>query len=520
MSNVPRMSPSVQKRISLYFNGDEDESLYQYRSGGYLVEMYTTRFGTPNLVAGPSRWTLCDDTMDYMYQTGRINDFFTTMLSLRNIRKELNETNLSVCAAKRKEAVKYLNAILVADDLELLENGDQLILHHLDDLSDLVGSGGFANVYLVPGTDMVVKKLKDEFKDNDGIISRFKNEFHLIKEKLQGIDGIIEAYAYDPDEISYTMEYCGSDLRRYIKDSRLDETSRTRLILEILSIMQQVHNRKVLHRDLSPNNIFIKNGHPVIADFGLGKAIDENGRTYVTIDTSMNGTLEYCDPRQFQGLGFADEQSDIYSLGRIINYIMTGNSDNFKHPLSMVSTIATETSLDARYHRIQEMIDKITLLTKNKADKNYTEHCERLLAKGTYDETMDQYLLSFNADDLIDRLNTRAFRIAYKNVMSNISYSTAMIDKFTSLQAIFHSPIGHTFAKFDAVSDFCVDMLRDHKEISPALKAILGDCIYEITVGVNRWNAQSYFDRYYRQLEPEFVQEAINASIERKKENL
>lgn len=304
---VPEMSPSASKALSLYFNGDDEKSVYKYRSGGYLVEMYTTRFGTPDLVAGPSRWTLCDDTITYMSVAGRINEFFTTMLSLRNVSKELQETNQATCAAKRREAIDYINRILLTDDLELIELGSQLKLHHIDDASDLVGSGGFANVYRVPRTNMVVKKLKDKFKDNDGIVSRFKNGFYLISEKLFGIDGIIEGFDYNADDISYTMEYCNSDLKMYIANNRFEESQRIDLILKIFDIMQKVHERNVLHRDLSPKNIFIKERKPFIADFGLGKAIDENGRTYVTIDTSCNGALEYCDPRQFQGLGFADE---------------------------------------------------------------------------------------------------------------------------------------------------------------------------------------------------------------------
>lgn len=226
---------------------------------------------------------VCSDTIDYLYGKGKINDFFTVMLSLRNVSKELKEINQVVAAEKRRNAIADINRILLMDDLELLDFGGQLILHLMDDANDLIGSGGFANVYRVPGTNTVVKKLKDEFKDDPGIVSRFKNEFRLINEKLQGIDGIICGYEYNDDEISYTMEYCASDLRGYISGSFLDETDRMKLVLEILIIMNQVHNRGVLHRDLSPKNIFIKEGHAVIADFGLGKAIDDNGRTYVTI---------------------------------------------------------------------------------------------------------------------------------------------------------------------------------------------------------------------------------------------
>lgn len=509
MGNGLHMTPSTQKAISEYFNGDYKESVYKYRSGGYLVEMYSSRFGIPNLFAGPSRWTLCSDTIDYMYESGRINEFFTTMLSVRNIGKELQETDTAVCASKRREAIAFLNKILLEDDLELIEISNRLMLHEIDDETDLIGSGGFAKVYRIPGTNQVVKKLKDEFKNDDGIISRFKNEYYLITDKLEGIQGIIKGYSYDEEDISYTMEYCNSDLKDYITKSNLNEAERINLILEILGIMQQVHDRKVLHRDLSPKNIFIKDSQPIIADFGLGKAIDENGRTYVTIDTSMNGTLEYCDPRQFQGLGFADEQSDIYSLGRIINFVMTKNSDNFKHSLSIVSTIATQTSLDARFHNISEMVDKITRLTKSRKDTEYVNRCEQLIESGYYDRSMDDYLLSFDDDDLINQLNKEKFRKAYKNIITNISYNAVMIDKFTSLHNIFWNPIGHTFASFDAVAIFCIDILREQRGIMPTLKTILGECIYDVAAGVTRWSVQKYFAKNYKQLEQEYIQETI-----------
>ena len=511
MRNDVRMTPSTQKEICLYFNGDIEGSIYTRRTGGMLVDMYSDRFGTPDLIVGPSRWTLCDDTINYLYANGRINEFFTVMLSLRNISKELKESNQVIVAAKRKEAIAAVNNILTTDDLELLEIENSLFLHLIDDETDLIGSGGFANVYRIPGSNTVVKKLKDQFKGNDGIVSRFKQEYYFISEKLLGINGIIKAYSFDDEEISYTMEYCSADLQKYIENTYLDEEKQVDLILEILEIMRQVHERKVWHRDLSPKNIFIKDGHPVIADFGLGKAIDENGRTYVTIDTSCNGTLEYCDPRQFQGLRFADAQSDIYSLGRIINYVMTRDSDNFKHRISIVSTIATQTSLDARFHTVQEMIDKVTRLAKTRQDADYELRCEQLLASGYYDKSMDDYLLSFEEDDLLVQLNKSAFCKAYINVISKIEYNALAIERFSALHDIFSNPIGHTFSLFDAASNFCVAILSGHKEITPALKAVLGQCIYDVTVGMTRWGAQKKFSSAYRSIEIDYIQDTIDA---------
>ena len=506
----PSITESTKKNLSLYFNGDSEGSVYNYRTFTQLADLYHSRFGATDFPPGASRWILCSNTMEDMARSGRIHEFFTVMLSVRNISKELEEPDLAISAEKRQSAIKDINRILLADDLELLEVSGSLILHGMDDDSNLIGSGGFAKVYKVPGKNLVVKKLKDEFKANAGIISRFKNEFRLITENLKGIPGIIRAYSYNSDEISYTMEYCASDLKAYLRHTGLSEEARILLILEILEIMQCVHERNVLHRDLSPKNIFIKSGHAVIADFGLGKAIDEHGRTYCTLDTSCNGTLEYCDPRQFQGLTFADRQADIYSLGRIINFIMTADPDNFDHALSTISTIATQTSLSARYHQVSEMIHAINRKKIHRDREEYALRCKQKILARQYSEDMADYLLSFDEDELLKQLNNSDFRAVYLHILSNPSYEAVVLEKFSALLEIFENPIGHTFSLFDAASNFCVHVLDKGKRISPGLKIILGKCIYAITVEVSRFGARRYFRSNYPLLEAEYVQDTID----------
>lgn len=88
--------------------------------------------------------------------------------------------------------------------------------------------------------------------------------------------------------------------------------------------MSLVHQRDVLHRDLSPTNVFFVNGIIKIADFGLGKNLNTL-TSHQTMDTSSFGQLFYCAPEQLTLLKDADKRSDVYSLGRIINFVMTKN---------------------------------------------------------------------------------------------------------------------------------------------------------------------------------------------------
>lgn len=492
------------------FDGDVHYT-YNYRSGSRLADMYNTRFSVGLSAGGWSRWMICDRTMQIMDENGKFDDFFDIMLSLRNIRKEHSDKTEQECIEIRNDAIKYINSLLYIDDCELVEVSGKLMVNKIDDESNLIGVGGFAKVYKIPGTNNVIKKLKEEFKGNPSIVSRFKNEYVLITKDLSGVDGIIEAYDYDEGNVSYTMEYCDMDLKKYINSghSSLSEQDKVALILDILGIMDEVHKKKVLHRDLSPKNIFIKNSKPIIADFGLGKAIDSSGRTYVTVDTSYQGTLEYCDPRQFQGLGFADEQSDIYSLGKIINFIMKNNSEDFDHSLSVITTIATQTSLTARYHTIEEMILKIKQSQKLDATGYYVADCVTMIEQGKYDPSLDDYLLSFEGEDLIVKCYDERFLSAYFHLFKNKTYDGVLVQKLSTAHERMDSPIGLTFANLDLLGNGLINTIRDLRTLSPALKDMIGKCIYDIACGVNRWAVQAHLGQNFQKIETIYIQDSI-----------
>ncbi|WP_153051610.1 protein kinase domain-containing protein, partial [Streptococcus suis] len=98
-----------------------------------------------------------------------------------------------------------------------------------------------------------------------------------------------------------------------------------------------------LHRDLSPTNIFKVKGVIKIADFGLGKNLNTL-TSHQTMDTASFGQLFYCAPEQLTLLKDADKRSDVYSLGRIINFIMTETPTDYNHYLRSVCEKATSLS--------------------------------------------------------------------------------------------------------------------------------------------------------------------------------
>lgn len=173
----------------------------------------------------------------------------------------------------------------------------QYHLARIDEDLKFIGAGGFANVYLQLSTGYIIKKLKDDFFVDTGIKSRFKREYK-ITESLQGISMIIKVIDFDEDTYSYRMEQAETTLAEFVKENNLNESSKVTLISQIMDVMSEVHSRNIVHRDLSPTNIFVVGGLVKIADFGLGKDLNIFS-SHQTMTTAAVGQYWYCAPEQF-----------------------------------------------------------------------------------------------------------------------------------------------------------------------------------------------------------------------------
>jgi serine/threonine protein kinase len=101
----------------------------------------------------------------------------------------------------------------------------------------------------------------------NNVLSRLSKVYQLSKKN----NGIIRVYDFDLDSCSYTMERADSKLENFVKASSLSDESKINIIRQIVHTISLVHQRGVLHRDLSPTNIFFVDNIIKLADFGLGK---------------------------------------------------------------------------------------------------------------------------------------------------------------------------------------------------------------------------------------------------------
>lgn len=158
----------------------------------------------------------------------------------------------------------------------------------------------------------------------------YKTLFYKEVESLRRMDSNMvvrlagEPYGDSAGNLYLPMEFVnGTTIEQYVeKNGPMSEQKAIDTMCQILDAMQYVHDQNCIHRDIKPSNIMIRDvGGICIIDFGIAKdaKIGANGNTVGTII----GTDGYMSPEQASGTHI-DKRTDIYSLGCLLFYMLTG----------------------------------------------------------------------------------------------------------------------------------------------------------------------------------------------------
>ena len=125
----------------------------------------------------------------------------------------------------------------------------------------------------------------------------------------------------------FSMDYVeGEDLAEHLQHSTLSSQQTAAFLIKIAEAIHHAHQRGILHRDLKPANILVGPGdEPFVTDFGIAKLLHD--RRDLTQSGQVLGTPSFMSPEQADPKrGEVTTSSDIYSLGALCYYMLTGQS--------------------------------------------------------------------------------------------------------------------------------------------------------------------------------------------------
>jgi TolB-like protein/tRNA A-37 threonylcarbamoyl transferase component Bud32/Tfp pilus assembly protein PilF len=204
-------------------------------------------------------------------------------------------------------------------------------LGHYEILEE-IGRGGMGVIYRARQQHsrriVAVKRIPAHQVDSRETLVRFRRE----AEAVASLDhpNILPIYEVGESEERlpfFSMKYAtGGSLRTAAPKLRNDPRDCVRVMAKVARAIAYAHSKGVLHRDLQPGNILLdENGEPMVSDFGLAKWLNETSDLTRTLETL--GTPGYIAPEQTECRAVdLTSAADIYSLGAILFYLLTGRS--------------------------------------------------------------------------------------------------------------------------------------------------------------------------------------------------
>ena len=194
----------------------------------------------------------------------------------------------------------------------------------------VLGAGGFGETFLAEDTYMpsgrrcVIKKLKTIAGDPqtyNQVKQRFEREAATLELLGEGSDQIPKLYAYFSEKgLFYLVQEWiqGQTLTEIVETKGIFPESQVReILLSLIPILDYIHTRGIIHRDIKPDNIILSafDGKPVLIDFG---AVKETIRTITASPKHFSESMVIGTPGYMpseQAIGRPVYASDIYSLG-------------------------------------------------------------------------------------------------------------------------------------------------------------------------------------------------------------
>lgn len=229
----------------------------------------------------------------------------------------------------------------------------------------ILGRGGTSVVFRarneISGRQVAIKVLKSEFSGNEDYLVLLKREEAIREVRHDAVVRYGENHRTEDGHVYLLMDYVeGPGLDKKLKEGPMPARDLLVICRRVAEGLEAAHQRNIVHRDLSPDNIILRDGDPaqaVIIDFGIAK--DTNPGAETIVGNEFAGKYAYAAPEQLSG--HTDARTDIYSLGALLLANFRGKSpDVGANPLEVVQKKNDPLDTTGVPEPLKTLIDRMT----------------------------------------------------------------------------------------------------------------------------------------------------------------
>ena len=233
-----------------------------------------------------------------------------------------------------------------------------------------------------PIYDFLIRSIQSEFEPLKVLRQTKRSSIELVRHKQSGkyyvfrrFEGSSEVYrkllgvtcpylpeiyeaAENDGSAAVLEEYVEGDTVASLLEASVFSTEQTKPIIEdVCKALGVLHEAGAVHRDIKPENVILRGKTAVLIDFDASRVFKEEK----TSDTMVLGTTGYAAPEQY-GMSQTDARSDIYSLGVLMNVMLTGSHPSRHLAEGRYGRIVRKcTTIDpnGRYHSVIHLMEDL-----------------------------------------------------------------------------------------------------------------------------------------------------------------
>lgn len=303
----------------------------------------------------------------------------------------------TVYTDQSQHIIAMITKVLARDAVKVTVPETGLITVKPDDIID---SGSYCNVIRVKD-GILRKELREIYKNDPKLQKRMRYEFENM-EKLSGCPQILNVFDYDEATHSYLMEPGDMNLAVYLQgEIDLPFEERLKIVMDILKGMSYAHNHSIIHRDLHLGNVLKVGNDYVICDFGLSKDLSIV-RSMKTSYTQKNNHL-FVDPLALTDFTRLDQKSDIYSIGKMMDYIFTYNAPTSNHIFKTIVERCICRDKALRYDTVDHIIADVETTLKTQSEEDRKKNTIHKVLNSQYDVQVHDYVMGLVSSDRLSK---------------------------------------------------------------------------------------------------------------------